>query len=114
MQNGELSHQLGFIIKGALRTFTINQEGEDISFLLQVDSDFFGDYECFLSGAKSNWQLQTTTRTEVVLIEKQHLHFLMQRDPFGLVSISKLRIYAFWKLNAGLKSFYSTRTNNAT
>ncbi|HIC8757079.1 Crp/Fnr family transcriptional regulator [Elizabethkingia anophelis] len=84
MQNGELSHQLGFIIKGALRTFTINQEGEDISFLLQVDSDFFGDYECFLSGAKSNWQLQTTTRTEVVMIEKQHLHFLMQRDPFWI------------------------------
>ena len=44
----------------------------------------FGDYECFLSGAKSNWQLQTTTRTEVVLIEKQHLHFLMQRDPFWI------------------------------
>nr|WP_305049736.1 Crp/Fnr family transcriptional regulator [Elizabethkingia bruuniana] len=84
MQNGELSHQLGFIIKGALRTFTINQEGEDISFLLQVDGDFFGDYECFLSGAKSNWQLQTTTRTEIVLIEKQHLHFLMERDSFWI------------------------------
>ena len=41
MHHGELSHQLGFIIKGALRTFTINQEGEDISFLLQVDGDFW-------------------------------------------------------------------------
>jgi hypothetical protein len=49
MQNGELSHQLGFIIKGALRTFTINQEGEDISFLLQVDSDFLVTMSIFLA-----------------------------------------------------------------
>ena len=84
MHHGELSHQLGFIIKGALRTFTINQEGEDISFLLQVDGDFFGDYECFLNGKKSNWQLQTTMGTEVVLINKQHLHHLMDKDPFWI------------------------------
>ncbi|AQX05126.1 Crp/Fnr family transcriptional regulator [Elizabethkingia meningoseptica] len=84
MQNGELAHQLGFIIKGALRTFTINQEGEDISFLLQVDGDFFGDYECFLNGVKSVWELQATATTEVVLIEKQQLYDLMDQDPFWI------------------------------
>ena len=50
MHHGELSHQLGFIIKGALRTFTINQEGEDISFLLQVDGDFLVTTNVFLMG----------------------------------------------------------------
>ena len=94
MQNGELSHQLGFIIKGALRTFTINnQEGEDISFLLQVDSDFFfSDYECFLSGSEIKLAITDNNENRSCFDRKTAFAFSYGKRSFWI---------GFYKANCG-------------
>lgn len=84
MLNNAVSHQLGYVISGALRTYTITKEGEEFSFLLQVDGDFFGDYESFLTGKESDWILKTTTVTEVLIFDKEYLHTLMEQDPYWI------------------------------
>ncbi|WP_286411152.1 hypothetical protein [Myroides marinus] len=47
MPNNAVSHQLGYVISGALRTYTITKEGEEFSFLLQVDGDFLETMRVF-------------------------------------------------------------------
>lgn len=44
---------VAMILEGAVRTFIINEAGEEISYLLQVNDDYFGDYESFLTHQKS-------------------------------------------------------------
>ncbi|MEF9477079.1 hypothetical protein OWR28_04420 [Chryseobacterium sp. 1B4] len=54
-QNG-IFDRLGFILNGAVRTYYINEKGEDISYLLQVNNDVIGDYASYITG-KKQWRL---------------------------------------------------------
>jgi hypothetical protein len=51
--------RLGFILNGAVRIYYINEKGEDISYLLQVNNDVIGDYASYITGKKSMAIIQT-------------------------------------------------------
>ncbi len=48
--------RLGVILNGAVRIYYINEKGEDISYLLQVNNDVIGDYASYITG-KNQWLL---------------------------------------------------------
>ncbi|MBO9732999.1 MAG: Crp/Fnr family transcriptional regulator [Chitinophaga sp.] len=75
---------LGYIINGAVRTYCINDRGEDISFLLQVNGDFFGDYESYITGHKAEFIIEALLDCEVLIFEKTALERLMESDIFWL------------------------------
>lgn len=75
---------LGYIVNGAVRTYCVNDLGEEISFLLQVNGDFFGDYESYITNQKSNFILKTTLDTEILFFEKERLDELMDSDIFWI------------------------------
>jgi len=77
-----ICNQLGCIVSGALRTYCVNDMGEEISFLLQVDRDFFGDYESFIMQKKSMFIIEAIVDTEVFIFEKERLDRLIDSDIF--------------------------------
>ncbi|WP_315818974.1 Crp/Fnr family transcriptional regulator [Paraflavitalea speifideaquila] len=85
LESGTTCHKLGYIIDGSLRTYCINAKGEEISFLLQVNGDFFGDYESYLTGRKSNFIIKATLDTEVIWFEKKGMEALILADQFWLL-----------------------------
>ena len=76
--------RLGFILNGAVRIYYINEKGEDISYLLQVNNDVIGDYASYITGKKSMAVIQTFLKTEVLYFDKKDIETLAQKDIFWL------------------------------
>lgn len=81
---GKVFDRLGYILQGAVRTFYINEEGQEISYLLQVDRDFFGDYESYITGQASDLAIETLLETEVLFFERRTIERLIQEDPYWM------------------------------
>ncbi|WP_300675190.1 Crp/Fnr family transcriptional regulator [Soonwooa sp.] len=76
--------RLGFILNGAVRIYYVNEKGEDISYLLQVNNDVIGDYASYITGKKSVALIQTLLKTEVLYFDKKDVEALIQKDIFWL------------------------------
>ncbi|WP_246034273.1 Crp/Fnr family transcriptional regulator [Empedobacter tilapiae] len=76
--------RLGFILNGAVRIYYINEKGEDISYLLQVNNDVIGDYASYITGKKSVALIQSLLKTEVLYFDKKDVEALIQKDIFWL------------------------------
>lgn len=74
--------RLGYILNGAVRTYHVTDNGQEISYLLQVNGDFIGDYESYLSGRRSSFTLETVLPTEVLFFERASIERLMEQDVF--------------------------------
>lgn len=86
---------LGYIINGAIRTYCVNDEGQEISFLLQVNGDFFGDYESYIRQTKSYFILETLLDTDVLLFNKGRIEQLAQSDLFWMEFTRKMADFTF-------------------
>ncbi|NML20699.1 Crp/Fnr family transcriptional regulator [Pseudoflavitalea sp. G-6-1-2] len=109
LESGTTCNRLGYIIEGSLRTYCINSLGEEISFLLQVNGDFFGDYESYLTGKKSNFIIKTTLESEVIWFGKTELEQLMQTDQFWFLFSKKISDICFLEAKRRIEDllFYS-------
>lgn len=76
--------RLGYIVEGAVRAYCVNEKGEDVSYLLQVDGGYIGDYESYITGKKSELILETLVHTEIVFFEKTKIEELMTKDAFWI------------------------------
>lgn len=88
-------NRLGYIINGAARIFYINEKGEEISYLLQVNNDVIGDYESFITNKPSEAKIETLMKTEVLYFEKNNLDQLVAKDIFWLGFAKYLSDLAF-------------------
>jgi len=87
--------RLYFIVDGAVRTFYHTDMGEEISYLLQVNGDFFGDYESFITGQKSRFTIQVMVDSEFFYFTKSSLLTLVNREAFWLEFKSRIADLAF-------------------
>ncbi len=84
LKEGQSCFHLGFIKRGALRTFYIDDKGNDASFLLQIDHDFFGDYESIILKEPSKLNIQALSDTDVILLHMPELEQLFQTELFWM------------------------------
>lgn len=63
-----------FITQGLVRTFYVNDRGEEKNAWFTWESQFVTDYPCFLSGEKSNYAFQCMEATRGVLLPKQAIY----------------------------------------
>lgn len=87
--------RLGYIINGAARIYYINDKGEEISYLLQVNGDVIGDFASYITGEKSQAKIETILKTEVLYFEKTKLEQLIKQDIFWLGLSKHLSDLAF-------------------
>ncbi|MCR6639687.1 MAG: Crp/Fnr family transcriptional regulator [Sporocytophaga sp.] len=87
--------RLGYIINGAARIYYVNEKGEEISYLLQVNEDVIGDYASYLTGEKSQAKIETLLRTEVLYFEKRSIEELITKDVFWLGFAKRISDLAF-------------------
>lgn len=86
---------LGYILKGGARTFYIDNQGNEISYLLQLEGDAIGDYAKFISGVSSNLHIQFLLDSEVLYIHKAKLDQLIEKDPFWMGFAKNISDLAF-------------------
>ena len=80
----DLFDSIGYILEGGARTYYIDKEGREISYLLQVNGDTIGDYARFITGEKSKLYIQFLLETEVLYLNRYKFKQLIQSDPFWI------------------------------
>ena len=89
LKAGEVCNYIGIVLKGALRTYYVNENGEDISFLFhfnhKLENLIFTDYESVLLGNKSKLNIQALEESTVFLLHKNDLLNLYQKDVYWQV-----------------------------
>lgn len=84
LKEGTCCNYLGFVKQGALRTFYVDEKGNDASFLLQIDNDFFGDYESMMLEAPSKLNIKALEDTEVWIWAQEEMEALFKSDMYWM------------------------------
>ncbi|WP_126972873.1 Crp/Fnr family transcriptional regulator [Gynurincola endophyticus] len=101
----DVCNGFGIILSGALRTFTVNDAGEEMSYLLQVNGDFFGDYESYITRKKAAFNVQAVIDSEVLVFEKNELERLIETDLYWLKFAKQMSDIAFLDAKRRLDEF---------
>jgi len=85
---------IGLLEEGSMRTFYVNENGEDVSFLFhfnqQIEDIVFTDYEGFLLGTKSKLNIQALENSKVYFIDKDDWNNLFNKNAFWLCFSKKM------------------------
>ncbi|AIL44740.1 Crp/Fnr family transcriptional regulator [Elizabethkingia anophelis] len=82
LKEGEQCEYLGFLKEGLMRTFYINENGEDINFNFHFNHHFFTDYESILQNVKSKMNIKALKDSEIMLLHKDDLQKLYQKEAY--------------------------------
>ncbi|MBF6644050.1 Crp/Fnr family transcriptional regulator [Chryseobacterium indologenes] len=98
IRQGEKCKYLGFIKKGTIRCFYINDHGREINFGFYFENEFFTDYESILCDTVSNMNIQALENCEILLLSKDHLQSLYEKEAywqkFGRIMSEKIYLDA--------------------
>ena len=86
LQENDTCKFIGLLEEGSMRTFYINEKGEDVSFLFhfnqQIEDLFFTDYESVLLGTKTKLNIQALENSKVHFITKEDWNNLCNKNVF--------------------------------
>ncbi|WP_229660169.1 MULTISPECIES: Crp/Fnr family transcriptional regulator [Flavobacteriaceae] len=82
LKQGKKCKHLGFVKSGTLRSFYINESGEDQSFNIHSKNQFFTDYESILNNKTSKLNIQALRKTEMLLLHKNDLQKLYLKEAY--------------------------------
>ncbi|MBY0245943.1 MAG: Crp/Fnr family transcriptional regulator [Sphingobacteriaceae bacterium] len=78
---GEYSKSENFIIKGCLRTYTLDENGVEHIIAFGIEDWWAGDPYSFLTNSPSNYYIDALEDTEVFQISKENLENLLETIP---------------------------------
>jgi CRP-like cAMP-binding protein len=81
LRPGEICRTENFIIKGCMRTYTIDHNGFDHILMFGIEDWWVGDLFSFLTKTTSNYFIDALEDTEVLQITKENLDLLYEKVP---------------------------------
>jgi len=81
LQQGDVCTHFGFILKGAMRQYTIDDKGTEHVVQLAVENWWAGDRESYTMSTPSAYNIDAWEDTELLLISRQDVLELFQRCP---------------------------------
>jgi CRP-like cAMP-binding protein len=94
LMEGDTCNFIGLLIEGSLRTYYVNEKGEEMSFLFHFNQNIedivFTDYESFLLGTKSKLYIQALENSNVCLISNEDWNKLCNKNLFWLLFSKKM------------------------
>jgi len=84
LQEGDVCKYFGFVLKGAMRQYTVDDKGTEHIVQLAVENWWVGDRESYTLSTPSAYNIDAWEDTELLLISRQDVLELFQRCPaFG-------------------------------
>lgn len=81
LQEGDPCIYNAFIEKGILRSFTVDEKGNEHIVQFGLEGWWISDMASFLSGAKSTYTIEALEDSELLLLTTASLEFLMNKVP---------------------------------
>lgn len=76
ISEGERCTEVGFILSGTCRSFYLSGTGEEITYCFRFPGEFVTAYSSFITGQGSLENMQTLTKTELLVISKANVEML--------------------------------------
>jgi CRP-like cAMP-binding protein len=81
VKSGDICKQAAYINTGILRTFYINEKGEDITYCFCTENNLTASFKSFVSQTESSLSIQALEPTELLTIDHTDLHQLYSAFP---------------------------------
>lgn len=81
LQAGDISRYECFVNKGCLRTYNVDEKGQEHVVQFAIEDWWCGDLYSFFSGLPSEYNIEAIEETEILMIEKNNLELLYIRVP---------------------------------
>lgn len=82
VREGNACNQLAYVYQGILRSFYINEKGEDITYCFCANNDMETSFKSFLLGEPSAISIQALEDTSLLVIDKNDLQHLFDTHLF--------------------------------
>jgi CRP-like cAMP-binding protein len=79
ISEGERCTEVGFILSGICRSFYLSGAGEEITYCFRFPGEFVTAYSSFITGQGSLENMQTLTKTELLVISKADVEMLADK-----------------------------------
>jgi len=110
LQEGEICKVAGFIVKGALKQYVVDEAGKENILGLYVDNWWVGDRESFNENVPSPYYIDAFEESELLVVTKDDTLDKLEKQPFMTEFIRTLTEKQALKL---LKRVHSTKTYTA-
>ena len=90
LQEGQISDFIGFVVKGCLRQFRIDDSGQEHIMRFTVENWWVSDFESFLSGRPSKSHIEALEDSELLVFRKEKFDTLIRTIPNFKSLIDKL------------------------
>jgi CRP-like cAMP-binding protein len=81
LQEGDIGKHIGFVLKGALRSFSIDDKGHEHIVRFALEKWWIGDYESFVMQTPATFHVEATEDTELLLMSYQEQQALREAIP---------------------------------
>lgn len=91
LQEGYISHYHYFIARGLLRTYSIDEKGNELILRFAPENGWISDCESLYMGTPSQFNIDAVENSEVILFENSAKELLMDQVPSFGKMINNLR-----------------------
>ncbi|GGB20286.1 Crp/Fnr family transcriptional regulator [Puia dinghuensis] len=81
LQEGDIWKNHAFVSKGLVRTYSVDEKGDEHVIAFAMENWWTGDRESLLSGQPSRFNIDAIEDSEIVLIEKQKFETICKEIP---------------------------------
>jgi CRP-like cAMP-binding protein len=81
LQEGDISHYIGFVVKGCLRLYHIGDDGTEHNLRFSVENWWVADYVSYDADAPSKNNIEALEDSELLLFEKKDFDTLFEEIP---------------------------------
>lgn len=81
IEEGSTKRQIAYIKKGLVRSFLVNEKGEEITMLVRWEDQFFSSHDIILHDRPSRFYYQALEKTELLVIDYDLAQEIMKRNP---------------------------------
>lgn len=82
IQGGDVCKIAAFVVKGALKKYTIDNTGKENTLELYIENWWAGDKESFMIGTPSSYYIDAYEDTELLVITKENFTNKLNKLPF--------------------------------
>lgn len=90
LQEGEISKHAIFIVKGALRQYSVDQKGIEHIVHLCTENWWVGDRESFTKLTPSKYNIEAVEDSDVLLLNKENFQQLVNTAPFFVLVLNSM------------------------
>lgn len=81
LQQGDVCKYVGFIVKGSMRMFSINEKGQESIISFGLENNWITDHESFSMLVPSRYHIEAVEDTELLILSNSQLQKLMYEIP---------------------------------